>query len=255
MHWLRRQPIPVTLCTTNDRPILAPRFCSSQVDLPWFTAASTRGSGQPKLDPRALHSIFTAIPARGSTRSTSGVGALMSTPARGGWGRCIAVLSSGLPRHAFLRKGRPGRPHLRAPLAPAWSWAATVRVVEADVPDDRRGWRHGGGPFPMAPMGRPGQRLGVLEPDYTSPGAGDDAGTPLNVWRLLSICRRPFALQLLVPCWASATPTTVACVRPVAGTVPRRRPWHGRSGFSHLLGCIRAVRHGWRSGRVTRLTR
>jgi hypothetical protein len=63
MHWFRRQPIPVTLCTTNDRPMLAPRFCFSQVDLPWFTAASTRGSGQPRPDPSALNSIFTAIPA------------------------------------------------------------------------------------------------------------------------------------------------------------------------------------------------
>jgi phosphoglycolate phosphatase-like HAD superfamily hydrolase len=107
IHWFRRQRIPVTLCTTNDRPMLASRFRSAHVDLPWFAVASTRESGQPKPDPRALDSIFTAIPVPREQTVYVGDWYPDVDTARGGWVRCIAALSGGLPRHAFLREGVP----------------------------------------------------------------------------------------------------------------------------------------------------
>lgn len=105
--WFRRHQIPVALCTTNDRRTLADRLQSAGVNPGWFAAASTWESGHPKPDPRALDPIFAAVPVPREHVVYVGDWYPDVDTARGGGVRCIAVLSGGLPRHAFQRDGIP----------------------------------------------------------------------------------------------------------------------------------------------------
>ncbi len=107
IHWFRRHRIPVALCTTNDRQTLTHRLRSAGVDPGWFTAASTWDSGYPKPDPRALDPIFAALPVPREHAVYVGDWYPDVETARGGGVRFIAVLSGGIPRHAFLREGIP----------------------------------------------------------------------------------------------------------------------------------------------------
>jgi phosphoglycolate phosphatase-like HAD superfamily hydrolase len=107
IQWFRRQQIPVTLCTTNDRTTLAHRLQSAGVDPEWFVAASTWESGHPKPDPKALDPIFAALPVPRDHAVYVGDWYPDVETARGGGVRFIAVLSGGIPRHAFLREGVP----------------------------------------------------------------------------------------------------------------------------------------------------
>jgi phosphoglycolate phosphatase-like HAD superfamily hydrolase len=107
IQWFRRQQLPVALCTTNDRPTLASRLRSVGVDLAWFAAASTWESGHPKPNPQALDPIFAALPVPREHAVYVGDWYPDVATARGGGVRFIAVLSGGIPRHAFLREGIP----------------------------------------------------------------------------------------------------------------------------------------------------
>ena len=107
IHWFRRRQIPVALCTTNDQPTLASRLHSAGIDPGWFAAASTWENGHPKPDPRALDPIFTAVPVPREHAIYVGDWFPDVDTARGGGVRFIAVLSGGIPRHAFLREGIP----------------------------------------------------------------------------------------------------------------------------------------------------
>jgi phosphoglycolate phosphatase-like HAD superfamily hydrolase len=107
IHWLRRRQIPVALCTTNDRLTLASRLRAAGVDLGWFVAASTWESGHPKPDPKALDPIFAALPVPREHAVYVGDWYPDVDTARGGGVRFIAVLSGGIPRHAFRREGIP----------------------------------------------------------------------------------------------------------------------------------------------------
>jgi hypothetical protein len=73
----------------------------------WYAAASTWESGHPKPDPKVLDSIFTAIPAPKEHAVYVGDWYPDVETARGGGVRFIAVLSDGIPRHAFRREGIP----------------------------------------------------------------------------------------------------------------------------------------------------
>jgi phosphoglycolate phosphatase-like HAD superfamily hydrolase len=107
IHWLRRQQMPVALCTTNDRPTLSHRLQAAGIDPEWFAAASTWESGHPKPDPRALDPIFAALPVPREHAVYVGDWYPDVDTARGAGVRFIAVLSGGIPRHAFRREGIP----------------------------------------------------------------------------------------------------------------------------------------------------
>jgi phosphoglycolate phosphatase-like HAD superfamily hydrolase len=107
IQWFRHQQIPVALCTTNDRQTLAYRLRSAGIDPGWFAAASTWESGHPKPDPKALDPIFRAIPVQREHAVYVGDWYPDVATARGAGVRFIAVLSGGIPRHAFLREGIP----------------------------------------------------------------------------------------------------------------------------------------------------
>jgi phosphoglycolate phosphatase-like HAD superfamily hydrolase len=107
IQWFRRQQLPVALCTSNDRQTLTHHLHSAGIDPEWFAAASTWESGFPKPDPRALDPLFLAIPVPREHAVYVGDWYPDVDTARGGGVRFIAVLSGGIPRHAFLREGIP----------------------------------------------------------------------------------------------------------------------------------------------------
>jgi phosphoglycolate phosphatase-like HAD superfamily hydrolase len=107
IHWLHRQQIPVALSTTNDRPTLSHRLHAAGIDPEWFAAASTWEGGRPKPDPKALDPIFAALPVPREHAVYVGDWYPDVDTSRGGGVRFMAVLSGGIPRHAFLREGIP----------------------------------------------------------------------------------------------------------------------------------------------------
>jgi len=115
IQWLRRQQIPVALCTMNDRQTLDYRLHSAGVDLEWFVTASTWESGHPKPDSKALDPIFAVLPVPREQAVYVGDWYPDVDAARGGGVRFIAVLSGGIPRHAFLLEGMP-QDHIMACL-------------------------------------------------------------------------------------------------------------------------------------------
>jgi phosphoglycolate phosphatase-like HAD superfamily hydrolase len=91
----------------HDRPALAHRLQAAGVDPRRFAAASSEENEYPKPDPRALDPIFLAIPVPREHAVYVGDWYPDVDTARGDGVRFIAVLSGGIPRHAFLREGIP----------------------------------------------------------------------------------------------------------------------------------------------------
>lgn len=107
IQWLRQHHVPLALCTTNERKQLEYRLEAVGIDLRWFTTLSTWESPYPKPDPRALDPIFEAISVPRDHAIYVGDWYPDITAARGAGVRFIAVLSGGVPRHAFVREGVP----------------------------------------------------------------------------------------------------------------------------------------------------
>jgi phosphoglycolate phosphatase-like HAD superfamily hydrolase len=84
-----------------------PHAGSGELHPEWFAAASTWEGGHPKPDPKALDPIFAALPVPREHAVYVGDWYPDIDTARGGGVRCIAVLSGGIPRHAFRREGIP----------------------------------------------------------------------------------------------------------------------------------------------------
>lgn len=107
INWLRRHGIQVALCTTNDEDSLFHRFYSAGVNMLSFAAWSTFESGHPKPDPRALDPIFHKLEVPREEAVYVGDWFPDLDAARGAGVRFIAVLSGGVPHHAFIREGVP----------------------------------------------------------------------------------------------------------------------------------------------------
>jgi len=105
IHWFREQNIPIALCTTNDMKTLEHRFEQVKVDMSWFSALSTWEHKYPKPDPRALDPIFEKIPVNRDSAVYVGDWYPDLETARGANVRFVAVLSGGIPKHAFIREG------------------------------------------------------------------------------------------------------------------------------------------------------
>ncbi len=106
--WLRARLIPVALCTTNNQETLTHRLKAAGINPGWFATASTWESIHPKPDPRALDPIFGSMTVPRSHSVYVGDWYPDLEVARGAGVRFIAVLSGGIPRHAFIREGVPG---------------------------------------------------------------------------------------------------------------------------------------------------
>ena len=105
IQWLRRQGVPVTLCTTNDKPTLEHRLHAAGIDPSWFAAVSTGEYQYRKPDPRAFDPIFEQMKAHREAAVYVGDWHSDIEAARGAGITFVAVLSGGIPRHAFEREG------------------------------------------------------------------------------------------------------------------------------------------------------
>ena len=107
IQWLRAQEIPIALCTTNDVPTLEYRLYAAGIDPLWFAATSTGEYQYRKPDPRAFDPIFEKLGADRETAVYIGDWYPDVEAARGAGITFVAVLSGGIPRHAFIHEGVP----------------------------------------------------------------------------------------------------------------------------------------------------
>lgn len=106
--WLLRRQARVAICTMNDRRAIAWKLRCAGVDPTWpITVCTREDAGYEKPDPRILGPIFLETGVlRGSAVYVGDWYADIEV-ARGAGVEFIAVLSGGVPRHAFIREGVP----------------------------------------------------------------------------------------------------------------------------------------------------
>lgn len=107
IRWFSERGVPLALCTTNSGARLPSRLLAGGVDPSWFAVAATSDHPHSKPDPRCLDPIFATVPASRNHAVYVGDWYPDLEAARGGGVRFVAVLSGGIPRHAFIREGVP----------------------------------------------------------------------------------------------------------------------------------------------------
>jgi phosphoglycolate phosphatase-like HAD superfamily hydrolase len=113
LAWFRGRKIPLALCTTNDLMTLEHQLDAVEIPLGWFSALSTRESGHPKPDPRALTMIIDPLGVSGHHTIYVGDWEPDLLAARGAGIRFIACLSGGVPYGFFTSRGVPARHIIR----------------------------------------------------------------------------------------------------------------------------------------------
>lgn len=107
IRWLLKQQVFCALCTNNPLNILIERLLAADFNPMWFAAISTLDCGFAKPDPRMFEPIFQAVPVPKREAVYVGDWYADFEAARAANIEFIAVLSGGIPRHAFLREGVP----------------------------------------------------------------------------------------------------------------------------------------------------
>ena len=107
IRWLRQKDIPIALCTTNDAPTLEHRLNAAGINPLWFATASTGEYQYRKPDPRAFDPIFEKLHVAREAAVYVGDWYPDVEASRGADISFVAVLSGGIPRHAFVREGVP----------------------------------------------------------------------------------------------------------------------------------------------------
>lgn len=105
IYSLRRHKIPLALCTTNELPALKHRLEHAGFNMDWFSYISSWESGHPKPDPRALTIITDSLQIPKENALFVGDWYPDLECAKSAGIEFIAVLSGGIPKHAFLREG------------------------------------------------------------------------------------------------------------------------------------------------------
>lgn len=105
--WFRERGLPLALCTTNEKLALEHRLAFAGIDPNWFSAMSIWEDGFRKPDPRALRSIFQNVPVKKERAVYVGDWFPDVELAERAGIEFIAVLSGGIPKEAFLKKGVP----------------------------------------------------------------------------------------------------------------------------------------------------
>ncbi len=106
--WFRERGVAMALCTMNDERAMDWKLKYAGLDRGWFASVATRErAGYEKPDPRILDPIFSDIPVRKEHAVYIGDWYADVTVARSAGVPFVAVLSGGIPRHAFLREGVP----------------------------------------------------------------------------------------------------------------------------------------------------
>ena len=101
------ESIPVALCTTKGFLDLKNHLEYAKFKMNWFSYISSWETGHPKPNPRALTIITDSLKIPKENALFVGDWYPDLVVARGGGVRFIAVLSGGIPRHAFVREGVP----------------------------------------------------------------------------------------------------------------------------------------------------
>lgn len=105
--WFRERGLPLALCTTNEKLALEYRLASVGIDPNWFSAMSIWEDDFRKPDPRALEPIFRNVPVKKERAVYVGDWFPDLELAERAGIEFIAVLSGGIPKEAFLKKGVP----------------------------------------------------------------------------------------------------------------------------------------------------
>jgi len=103
--WFRERGLSLALCTTNEKPALDHRLASAGIDPTWFSAISDWENGFRKPDPRALEPIFRNVPVSKGRAAYVGDWFPDVELAQRAGVKFIAVLSGGISKEAFLKKG------------------------------------------------------------------------------------------------------------------------------------------------------
>lgn len=96
---------PIALCTTNEPGALKYRLEHAGFNMNWFSYISSWETGHPKPDPRALTIITDSLKIPKENTLFVGDWYLDWECAKKAEIEFIAVLSGGIPKHAFLREG------------------------------------------------------------------------------------------------------------------------------------------------------
>ena len=107
LAWLRGTGVTLALCTSNDTPTLGRILEHVGIDLSMFKATSTWETEFRKPDPRCLDPMFETI---GVPRKHALYIGDWYPDLKVAWGagvQFLAVLSGGIPRHAFVNEGVP----------------------------------------------------------------------------------------------------------------------------------------------------
>jgi len=99
--------IPIALCTTNELPALKHRLEYAEFNMNWFCYISSWENGHPKPDPRALTIITDSLKIPKENALFVGDWYPDFECAKAAGIEFVAVLSGGIPKHAFLREGVP----------------------------------------------------------------------------------------------------------------------------------------------------
>ena len=107
ISFFRMHRVHVALATNNPKDVLESRFVTAGIDPAWFVAVVTRDNTYYKPHPRTFDPIFEAVSI--SREHALYVGDLQSDwdTARGAGVSFCAVLTGGVPRHAFIEEGIP----------------------------------------------------------------------------------------------------------------------------------------------------
>lgn len=99
--------IPIAICTTNELSILKCKLEHAGFKMNWFSFISSWESSHPKPDPRALTIITNALNIQKENSLFVGDWYPDWECSKAAEIPFIAVLSGGIPKHAFVREGIP----------------------------------------------------------------------------------------------------------------------------------------------------
>lgn len=101
--WFSRQ-IQIALCTTNELPALKHRLEYAKFNMNWFSYISSWETSHPKPDPRALTIVTDSLNIPKENALFVGDWYPDLECAKSAGIEFVAVLSGGIPKHAFLRE-------------------------------------------------------------------------------------------------------------------------------------------------------
>lgn len=108
IRWLKERGVSVALCSMNDQRAMGWKLKMAELDVSSFDSVVTRErAGCDKPDPRIIDPIFSDVPVPKAKSVYVGDWYADIELCRAARVPFLAVLSGGIPRHAFIREGVP----------------------------------------------------------------------------------------------------------------------------------------------------